>query len=92
MLTPLDIENKKFGRSLKGYNVDEVDDFLDELTSEYERLYKENAELKGQIESSKKDLEHYRSVEHTLQNTLVMAQSTADDIKKMAQRTSGATY
>ena len=86
MLTPLDIENKKFGRSLKGYNVDEVDDFLDELTAEYERLYKENADLKGEVESSRKDLEHYRSVEHTLQNTLVMAQTTADDIKKMAQQ------
>lgn len=79
---------KNSGRSLKGYNVDEVDDFLDELTVEYERLYKENAELKEAVESSKKDLEHYRSVEHTLQNTLVMAQTTADDIKKMAQRTS----
>lgn len=79
------MKTKNSGRSLKGYNVDEVDDFLDELTTEYERLYKENAELKGEIESSKKDLEHYRSVEHTLQNTLVMAQTTADDIKKMAQ-------
>lgn len=86
MLTPLDIENKRFGRSIKGYNVDEVDDFLDELTVQYERLYKENAELKEQVESSKKDLEHYRSVEHTLQNTLVMAQTTAEDIKKMAQQ------
>lgn len=86
MLTPLDIENKRFGRSLKGYNVDEVDEFLDELTVAYEKLYKENAELKDQIETSKKDLEHYRSVEHTLQNTLVMAQATAEDIKKMAQQ------
>ena len=86
MLTPLDIENKRFGRSIKGYNVDEVDEFLDELTVQYERLYKENAELKEQVEDSKKDLEHYRSVEHTLQNTLVMAQTTAEDIKKMAQQ------
>lgn len=86
MLTPLDIENKRFGRSLKGYNVDEVDEFLDELTVGYEKLYKENNELKEQIENSKKDLEHYRSVEHTLQNTLVMAQTTAEDIKKMAQQ------
>lgn len=86
MLTPLDIENKRFGRSIKGYNVDEVDEFLDELTVQYEKLYKENAELKEQVESSKKDLEHYRSVEHTLQNTLVMAQTTAEDIKKMAQQ------
>ena len=76
---------KNSGRSLKGYNVSEVDDFLDELTIEYERLYKENAELKTKIESNQKDLEHYRNVEHTLQNTLVMAQTTAEDIKKMAQ-------
>ena len=76
---------KNSGRSLKGYNVSEVDDFLDELTAAYERLYKENAELKDKIENNQKDLEHYRSVEHTLQNTLVMAQTTAEDIKKMAQ-------
>ena len=45
MITPLDIENKKFGKQMmNGYNVDEVDDFLDELTVDYERLYKENAE------------------------------------------------
>ena len=76
---------KSFGRALKGYNVSEVDDFLDELTVEYEKLYKENADLKKQIDNSQRDLEHYRKVEHTLQNTLVMAQTTAEDIKKMAQ-------
>ena len=85
MLTPLDIENKRFSKTLKGYNVDEVDDFLDELTIDYEKLYKENAELRDQIEENKKDLEHYKNVEHTLQNTLVMAQTTADDIKANAQ-------
>ena len=40
MLTPLDIENKRFSKTLKGYNVDEVDDFLDQLTIDYEKLYK----------------------------------------------------
>lgn len=86
MLTPLDIEKKRFSRTIKGYNVEEVDEFLDELTVEYEKLYRENAELKTQMENSKKDLEHYRSVEHTLQNTLVMAQTTAEDIKNMAHK------
>ena len=85
MLTPLDIENKRFTKTIKGYNVEEVDDFLDQLTEDYEKLYKENAELKEQIEEDKKDLEHYRNVEHTLQNTLVMAQTTAEDIKTNAQ-------
>lgn len=86
MLTPLDIENKKFTKAINGYNKEAVDEFLDELTVDYERLYKENAKYKEQIESLEKDLAHFRSVEHTLQNTLVMAQTTADDIKKMAQQ------
>lgn len=85
MLTPLDIENKRFSRTLKGYNVEEVDDFLDQLTADYEKLYKENADLRTQVEENRKDLEHYRNVEHTLQNTLVMAQTTAEDIKANAQ-------
>lgn len=86
MLTPLDIENKKFSKKFNGYSVDEVDDFLDQVTLEYEKLYKENNEYKNKIDQYEKDLEHYRNVEKTLQNTLVMAQTTADDIKSMAQK------
>ena len=86
MLTPLDIENKKFQKQMmNGYNVDEVDDFLDEITVDYEKLYKENTELSAEIERSKGDLEKYKNIEQTLQNTLVMAQKTADDIKNNAQ-------
>lgn len=86
MLTPLDIENKRFTKTIKGYNVDEVDDFLDQVTFEYEKLYKENAEFKSKFDGLNKELEHYKTVEHTLQNTLLMAQSTAEDIKAMAQK------
>ena len=71
---------------MNGYNVDEVDDFLDELTIEYEKLYKENSELKMSIGNSQKDLEQYKSIEKTLQNTLLMAQKSADDIKKVAEQ------
>lgn len=86
MLTPLDIENKKFQKQMmNGYNVDEVDDFLDEITVDYEKIYKENTELRTEIERSKADLEKYKNIEQTLQNTLVMAQKTADDIKNTAQ-------
>ena len=86
MLTPLDIENKKFQKQMmNGYNVDEVDDFLDQITADYEKLYKENSELNAEIERSKSDLDKYQNIEQTLQNTLVMAQKTADDIKTNAQ-------
>ena len=86
MLTPLDIENKRFTKTIKGYNVDEVDDFLDQVTLDYEKLYKESIEYKSQFDQLNKELEHYKTVEHTLQSTLLMAQSTAEDIKAMAQK------
>jgi len=86
MLTPLDIENVRFQKALKGYNVDEVDDFLDQLSADYEKIYKENIEYKEKIEESKRELEHYKTVEQTLQNTLILAQSAADDVKKVAEQ------
>lgn len=87
MLTPLDIENKRFTKQkLGGYNVDEVDDFLDELTLEYGKLYKENTELKEQKEELDNSVGKYKDIENTLQNTLVMAQKTADDITAVAKQ------
>ena len=48
MITPLDIENKKFSKQMmNGYSVEEVDDFLDDLTVDYEKNYKELAESKA---------------------------------------------
>ena len=87
LITPLDIENKKFSKQMmNGYNVEEVDDFLDELTLDYTKNYKEVNELRDKIEELNKSLEHYKTIEETLQNTLLMAQSTAEDVKKVARQ------
>ena len=87
MITPLDIENKKFSKQMmNGYSVDEVDDFLDELTIDYTKNYKEVNELRSKVDELNKSLEHYKAIEETLQNTLVMAQSTAEDVKKVARQ------
>lgn len=87
MYTPLDIENKKFAKQMmNGYSVEEVDNFLDELTLDYEKLYKESNENKGKIAELEANLVKYKNLESTLQNTLVMAQTTADEIKKVAQQ------
>lgn len=87
MLTPLEIENKKFSKQMvNGYSVVEVDEFLDEVTAEYEKLYRDTNELNSKIEDLNSKLEHYKSIEGTLQNTLIMAQGTADEIKNMAQK------
>ena len=87
MITPLDIENKKFSKQvLNGYSVEEVDDFLEELTIAYEKIYKEATENKGKTEKLSEDLNKYQSIETTLQSTLLMAQTTADEVKKTAQK------
>ena len=87
MITPLDIENKKFSKQMvNGYSVEEVDEFLDDLTVEYGKIYKEATESKEQIEELNKDLEKYRSIEATLQSTLIMAQTTAEEVKNVAKQ------
>lgn len=87
MLTPLDIENKKFSKQMmSGYSVDEVDEFLDEITADYEKLYKESAEAKNKIEDMQEDMAKYKNIESTLNNTLIMAQTAADDVKNLAKQ------
>ena len=87
MLTPLDIENKKFSKQImNGYSVEEVDDFLDDLTKDYEKLYKEVAESKNKLENMEESIEKYKTIEDTLQNTLVMAQTAADDVRNLAKK------
>ena len=87
MLTPLDIENKKFSKQMmNGYSVDEVDEFLDEITADYEKLYKESAEAKNKIEDMQEDMAKYKNIESTLNNTLIMAQTAAEDVKNLAKQ------
>ena len=87
MLTSLDIENKKFSKQImNGYNTDEVDDFLDELGVEFAKKQKELTEAFKEVEELKASLEHYKNIEGTLQNTLLMAQSTAEEVKNVAKQ------
>lgn len=84
MLTPLDIQKQEFDVKFRGYNADEVDSFLDIVGSDYEKLYRENAELKQKIRAMEADVAKYANMEKTLKESIVLAQSTADDVKKNA--------
>ena len=87
MITPLDIENKRFAKQMvNGYSVEEVDDFLDELTIDYSKNYKEVTELRAKVDELNSSLEQYKNIESTLQNTLVMAQTTAEEVKNVAKQ------
>ena len=67
-LTPLDIRHKEFKRGMRGYVDGEVDEFLDEVADEFERLFKENIELTERGEALQEKLDQYRNLEETLQN------------------------
>lgn len=84
MLTPIDIQNQDFAVKFRGYDPDEVDDFLDLLGADYEKLYKENIELRDKVGALTKSVEHYKSMEQTLQQSIMLAQTAAEDIKKNA--------
>lgn len=87
MITPLDIENKRFSKkTLNGYDPEEVDEFLDDLTKDYTNIYRKVTENEKEVEELKSKLEHYVQIESTLQNTLLMAQSAADEVKNAAQK------
>ena len=87
MIPPLDIENKKFSKQMmNGYSVDEVDDFLDDLTVDYSKNYKELTELRSKVDELNNSLAHYKSIESTLQSTLVVAQTTAEEVKNVAKQ------
>jgi cell division initiation protein len=85
-LTAMDINNKEFKKSMRGYNSDEVDDFIEKVTEDYEVLYKENSTLKEKALGLNEKLEHYAKIEATIQNTLLLAQNAAEQAKANAQK------
>lgn len=86
MLTPLDIQNKEFTKGFRGYIEIEVDSFLDEVITDFEHIFKENLELKSKIDMLNEQIKHYGSMENTLQKTLIVAQTTAEDVIKSARQ------
>jgi cell division initiation protein len=86
MITPIDIHNKEFKRSFRGYNEDEIDDFLDRIGNDYEKLYRENRQFQETIDRLEKELARFQRLENTLHETLVVAQKTAEEVKLNAQR------
>lgn len=86
MITPLEIQNKEFKKSIRGYRENEVDEFLDLIMIDYEKIYKENIELKDKITLLNEQISKYRNLEKTLNDTLVVAQSTAEEVKSNAHK------
>lgn len=86
MINPHEIIDKEFKKQLNGYSVKEVDEFLDEIVVEVQQAYKEVNSLKAKIELQNEKIERYAALEKSIQDTLVLAQSTSETIKTQAKK------
>lgn len=87
MLTPQEVSERAFPKaSFGGYNMAQVDEFLDVLTDDYSALYSENAVLKSKMKVLVDKVEEYRSTEEAMRKALMAAQRMADDLVKEAEQ------
>ncbi len=86
MITPMDIHNKTFSKQFRGYSQDEVNGFLEELASDYEKIYREHRVMEDEMDTIRTKLRNYEKMESTMSHTLIMAQETADNVKKNATK------
>lgn len=84
-ITPIDIRNKEFRKGVRGYQTEEVEKFLDTVSKEFEVFYTENFELREKVQRFEQELKQYKLLEGTLQQTMVLAQQTAEEVKQSAR-------
>ncbi|MEK4030268.1 MULTISPECIES: DivIVA domain-containing protein [Bacillaceae] len=85
-LTPLDIHNKEFSRGFRGYDEDEVNNFLNQIIKDYELIIREKKELEEQLNSQSERLGYFSNIEETLNKSIVIAQETAEEVKRNAHK------
>ncbi|CEE01323.1 MULTISPECIES: DivIVA domain-containing protein [Bacillaceae] len=85
-LTPLDIHNKEFAKTFRGYDEDEVNEFLDQVIKDYEIIIREKRELENRVKELEEKLKHFSSIEETLNKSIVVAQEAAEEVKGSAQK------
>jgi len=86
MITPMDIQNKEFTRGVRGYKEEEVDNFLDLITLDFEAITQENRNLKGSLALLTQEVEKYRDSEKTVLETLEAAKALMADISASSEK------
>ncbi|NLN87648.1 MAG: DivIVA domain-containing protein [Syntrophomonadaceae bacterium] len=86
MITGIEIRNHQFSKSLFGFRQEEVREFIEQVAHDYETVYSENAQLRENIQKQLFELEKYRKLEATMNNSLILAQQTAEELKLNARQ------
>ena len=89
MITPFDIEKKEFSKGVRGYNIEEVDEFLDQIIVDLEKLMKENLRLKTEVATLEQENEKYKGSEGEVVKVLEQARSLMGDISASADEKRG---
>lgn len=85
-LTPLDIHNKEFHTKLRGYDKDEVNDFLDQIIKDFELVLRQNDKLSEELKQSQERLKYFNDLKDSLNQSIIVAQEAADRVKSNSQR------
>jgi cell division initiation protein len=85
-ITPLDIQQQQFRIRFRGFDVREVDSFLEKLVDEFETLIRESANRQSKIQRLRREIEEYRDREKGFKNAMVNAQKALEDMKINAKK------
>ncbi len=85
-LTPLDIHNKEFNKGFRGYDEDEVNEFLDQVIKDYELIIREKKEMEEKLNEMNSRLGHFTNIEETLNKSIVIAQEAGEEVRRNAQK------
>lgn len=86
VLTPLDIHNKEFPVKMRGYDQDQVNDYLDQIIKDYEIVLKEKRELEKQLQFSEEKVGHFNNLQDALNKSIIVAQDAADRLRENAAK------
>lgn len=85
-LTPLDIHNKEFNVRMRGYDQDQVNDFLDQIIKDYEAVLKQKDDLQTALKASEEKVTYFNQLKDALNQSIIVAQEAADKVKTNAQK------
>jgi cell division initiation protein len=85
-IRPIDVRRKEFRNSFRGYDANQVDDFLDAVADEFERAYTDNSRMREEISSLRERLQQFEELEGSIRAALVHAEQAADDLRRSASR------
>ncbi|XIF19654.1 MAG: DivIVA domain-containing protein [Acetilactobacillus jinshanensis] len=91
-LSPQDIHNKEFSVKMRGYNIDQVNDFLDQIVKDYQHTLIENNALKKSLKDANNNVNYYDNLKNSLNQSILVAQEAANKVRAKSDKQSKASH